>query len=251
MKRADVAIVGLGLIGGSLARALTRKGWRVLGIDRPAVLRRALAAGALAAGAEGVEAAIDADMVVLAAPPRANVTLLRRLARTLPPDRVITDLGSVKRPICAAARALGLRAFVGGHPMAGRERSGFAASDADLFRGHPWILTPDRSSDEALAAVRRLVRATGARLRQMRPDEHDRAIAFLSHVPQIVAWAIDGAARGDAAAARHRRLAGPGFRDMTRLAGSPRPLWREILAENREEVARALSAFSRALRRRV
>jgi len=144
-----------------------------------------------------------------------------------------------------------LRSFVGGHPMAGTERSGFAASDARLFRRHPWILTPEGAPPAAVAAVSRVARLAGAKPCTMRAAEHDRTVAFVSHVPQIVAWAIDASARGDGVSARHLDLAGPGFRDMTRLARSPRALWREILAENRDEVARALRALSRALRRRV
>ena len=247
----DVAIVGLGLIGGSLARALTARGARVLGVDRPEIVRKARAARAIADIGSTVEDAADMPLIVLAAPPRANLGLLRKLARVIGPRTVVTDLGSVKTPICRAARRLGLRSFVGGHPMAGTERSGFAASDGRLFRDHPWILTPDGSTPAALAAVRRLARAVGARPHVMTPEAHDRTVAFLSHAPQLLAWAIDGAAHGDRVTTRHLALAGPGFRDMTRLAGSPRPLWREILAENRVEVARALTAISRALRRRI
>ena len=247
----DVAIVGLGLIGGSLARAVSARGWRVLGVDRRVVWRRARAVRAIASGDEDPRAAADAPLIVLAAPPQVNVALLRRLAPRLAPATVVTDLGSVKAPIVRAARTLGLRTFVGGHPMAGRERSGFAASDAGLFRGQPWILTPDGATPAAVRAVRRLAREAGARVHTMAPGDHDRTMAFVSHMPQIVAWAIEAASRGDATAARHLALAGPGFRDMTRLARSPRPLWRQILAENRDEVARALSALSRALRRRI
>jgi prephenate dehydrogenase len=249
--RADVAIVGLGLVGGSLARALSRAGVRVLGIDRAEVLRRARAARAVVETADDLAGAAGVPLVVLAAPPRANVALLRRAARVLPASTVITDLGSVKRPICRAARTFGLRRFVGGHPMAGNEGSGFAASDPDLFRGHPWILTAAGATPAAVAAVRRLVRRVGAHPVPLTPEAHDRTVAFLSHVPQLTAWALQAAAAGDRTAARNIALAGPGFRDMTRLAGSPRSLWREILVENRDEVARALSALQRALRRRV
>jgi len=247
----EVAIVGLGLMGGSLARALTAAGYRVIGVDRPPVLRRARAARAIVQGTPRVEEVAGAPVIVLSAPPRTNLSLLRRLAHRIGPRTVVTDLGSVKSPICALAKDLGLSRFVGGHPMAGSERQGFRASTADLFRGHPWILTPDGCAPTALLAVRRLARAVGARPHAMRPDEHDRAIAFLSHVPQLVAWAIDGAARGDRVTARYRRLAGPGFRDMTRLARSPRRLWREILIENRREVVRALAVLARALQRPV
>jgi prephenate dehydrogenase len=248
----EAAVIGLGLMGGSLARALTREGWSVVGVDRPEILRRARAARAITAGHSDPRAALELRLIVLAAPPRANLSLLRRLASHVTPSTVITDLGSVKGPICAAARALGLAdRFVGGHPMSGRERSGWEASHADLFRDHPWIVTSAGAKRPAVAAVLRMVKATGARPYKMSPAEHDRTVAFLSHVPQLVAWAIDTAAQGDAVAARHIGLAGPGFRDMTRLARSPRPLWREILSQNRSEVARARAALARALRRRV
>jgi prephenate dehydrogenase len=159
---------------------------------------------------------------------------------------VITDVSSVKRPIGTAARRLRLTRFVGGHPMAGRERSGFAASSADLFRGCPWVLTP--SAAAARRVVARLARDVGARPVVVPEDAHDRAMAYLSHLPQLVAWALEAAARGDRVTRRLLRLAGPGFRDMTRLARSPRALWREVLAQNAAEVTRARKDLVRALR---
>jgi prephenate dehydrogenase len=251
VTRGRVAIVGLGLIGGSLARALSRAGYRVFGVDTPAIVRAARRQGAIASGSDDVEGARESDVIVLAAPPRANLRILRQLAGRVPRETVITDLGSVKAPICALARQKKLTSFVGGHPMAGSERSGFAASRADLFHGHPWILTPDGASRRAVAAVRELARTVGARPSLMRPQEHDRTVAFLSHLPQLVSWAIDEAARMDGVAKAHLDLAGPGFRDMTRLARSPRPLWREILGQNAIEVSRAQGALRRALRRKV
>jgi prephenate dehydrogenase len=246
-----VVVVGLGLVGGSLARALTRAGYAVVGVDRPAVLRRARRARAVARTEADLErAVVGADIVILAATPAANLRLLRRVARAAP-NTLVTDVGSVKGPIARAAASLGLRRFVGGHPMAGSERSGFAASQADLFRGRAWVLTPVRAGAADLAVLRRLARAVGARpIITMSPDQHDRAVAFLSHAPQLFAWALRDAARGDRVAARWLKMAGPGFRDMTRLARSPRRLWREILDQNRREVARALGAVRRALGRR-
>jgi prephenate dehydrogenase len=250
-SKPDVAIVGLGLIGGSLARALTAAGRRVFGIDRAPVVRAARRARAIAGGATTIDALPDVRLIVLAAPPRTNRALLRRLARRVALSTVITDLGSVKAPIGTLARELGLSSFVGGHPMAGSERSGFAASRPDLFRDHAWILTPDGAAPRAVAAVRALARAAGARTHVMSAADHDRTVAFISHMPQLASWAIAHAASTDGVVARHLHLAGPGFRDMTRLARSPRPLWRMILSENRAEVARAMAALSSALRRRV
>jgi prephenate dehydrogenase len=243
-----VAVVGLGLIGGSLARALTRAGWRVIGVDRASVARRARAARAVSETSRSPEdAARAARLVVLAAPPRANLELLPRLARAAP-RVVITDVGSVKLPICRLAARLRLTRFVGGHPMAGGERSGFAASTADLFRGCAWILTP-QPPRRPPAILLRLIRAVGAHAVPLPAASHDRAVAATSHVPQLVSWALLEAARADAVVRRHQGVAGPGFRDMTRLARSPRGLWRQILAENRVQVTRALQVFVRSLSR--
>ena len=253
MRRPTVAIVGLGLVGGSLARALSAAGYRVIGHDRSRVLRQAVAAGAIAVASRSVPLAVaDADIVVLAASPRTNRRLLPQAARAARAGAALTDVGSVKRGICGDARRRGLTRFVGGHPMAGREASGFAASTPDLFHGRRWILTPDAgTTPAALRAVRALVRAAGARPVVMTPAEHDRAVAFLSHVPQVVAWALFGAAQQDRVAKRHLDVAGPAFRDMTRLAGSPRRLWREILRENHAEVTAALKSLVLQLRRRI
>ncbi len=161
-KRPEVAVVGLGLVGGSLARALTAAGYRVLGVDRESVRRAARAAGAVATTVGTVERAARADVVVLAAPPAANRRLLRRLARVARAGLVVTDVGSVKGPIVRDAEALGLRSFVGGHAMAGTERKGFGASSAGLFRGAAWWIVPAPDS-RATRAVRSLVRSVGAR----------------------------------------------------------------------------------------
>jgi len=244
-----VAIVGLGLIGGSLARALVARGHEVWGVDAAPARRRARAAGAIHHGEATAEAAAkQADVVVLAAPPRVNLALLDRLAPMCRAGLVVTDVGSVKSPIVRAARGLGLSRFVGGHPIAGSEGSGFGASTKGLFRGHAWILTPSPDA-AALRLVRRLVLAAGAKPVLLAAAEHDRALAFLSHVPQIVSWALFEAAAGDPVARRSLALAGPGFRDMTRLAKSPRPLWHDILGQNQAEVARGLRVLEQALAR--
>ena len=195
------------------------------------------------------EAAAQCDLVVLAAPPATNLRLLRRLARVAPPGLVLTDVSSVKSDIVREAARLGLRGFVGGHPMAGTEKRGFAASSAGLFQGATWWLVPSRSA-RANRSVRALVRDAGAHPVSTDAARHDRVMAFLSHAPQVVAWALFEAARRDPVARGHIRHAGPGFRDMTRLARSPRALWQDILAANRVEVRRALAALGRSLERR-
>jgi prephenate dehydrogenase len=133
--------------------------------------------------------------------------------------------------------------------MAGTEKRGFDASAADLFKGATWWLVPSRSA-RANRMVRRVVRDTGARPLTIDARSHDRAMAFLSHAPQLVAWALLEAARRDGVARAHLRHAGPGFRDMTRLARSPRRLWQDILGSNRAEVRRALAGLARSIRRR-
>lgn len=244
-----VAVAGLGLIGGSIARGLAAAGHHVIGLDDAAVLRRARRAGAIAASARSLEeAASGCDILFLAAPPRVNLRLLRALAARGHPG-IVTDVGSVKGPICAEARRLALSGFVGGHPMAGSAGSGFGASRPDLFEGRAWVLTPARRRRPPRFLLA-LIRELGARAIATTPSAHDRAVAFLSHVPQIVAWALADAATRDPVARRHLALAGPAYRDMTRIAASPRGLWAQILEQNRVEVRRALSALGRALARR-
>lgn len=254
-KPRRVVIAGLGLIGGSLAADLTQAGWQVIGVDRANVCRRARARGLVAETCSSVErAAAAADLVVLAAPPRANIELLLALVVSLHarPGLTVTDVGSVKRGIVQLAERLQLPGFVGGHPLAGRERAGLRAAHAGLFVGRPWALTPGRTTDpRALRRVRALARAVGARPVDVPAETHDRVLAFLSHLPQLVAWALLDAARADGITRDWLALAGPGFRDMTRLAASPTSLWAEILTANAAQVHDAQVAFVKALSARA
>lgn len=246
-----VAVVGVGLIGGSIGLAIRRRarGARVVGIDRPAVLRRARARGAVHEGTAALARGLrGCDLVVLALPVDGIIRILPRVALHAAPDAVITDVGSTKGTIAAAARRAGLRGrFVGGHPMAGSERSGVDHALADLFLDAPWILCPEEASDAARARLRAFVRRLGARPHTLTPACHDEVVARLSHLPQIASVAIvNSAARGEARGALH--LAGPAFRQMTRLAGSPPRLWQGILRTNRAAVRRALDDFGRQIR---
>ena len=252
-----IAIVGMGLIGGSIGLAVrrARSGTRVVGIDRPDVLRRARARGALDESATRLERGLaGADLVVLALPVDAILAVLPRVARLLPPGAILTDVGSTKEAIDRLALRMGLRGrFVGGHPMAGSERSGIAHADGRLFVGAAWVLCPAhrppvgrtagaRSGIRPPPSWRRLailVRRLGARPFLLEPRAHDRIVARLSHLPQLVSVALT-----NAACTRETRpylhLCGPALRQMTRLAESPPGLWGSILRSNRRAATRAL-----------
>ena len=245
----QVTVIGCGLIGGSIAKALAeRKGAaRVVAIDRADVVsavRPFVAEVAVVDSREARELVARADLVVLAAPVGAIVQSLRPILDTLPPGGVVTDTGSVKQAILAAARLSPKRSrFVAGHPMAGRELGGFESSSATLFEGARWFLATDGDQasmgpdEDAVNRVAELARVVGAEPVLIEGAAHDRAMAYVSHAPQLVASALY------AVAARNGVLgaAGPGFRDMTRIAGGPPSIWRDIFETNRNEIAAALT----------
>lgn len=247
-----IAVIGFGLIGASLALAVRRL-WptvRLVGVDRRGVIERAMQMHATDAGGDDLALAAGAELVVLAAPVLANIEIIGKLAAHIPGDAVITDVGSTKRDIVFAARALPDRLrFVGGHPLAGAAVGGVAASRADLFQGRPWILTPD--GDAAAAAGSRLsvlLAAVGSHVQTMPPDAHDALVAYLSHLPQLAASALMHVV-GEHAGADGLALAGPGLRDTTRLASSPADIWRDIAASNQDNIARAIDELVAVLLR--
>lgn len=259
-------IVGVGLIGGSLglaARQMT--GWRVRGLDRPEVLEEALRRGALDEGVSDVATACrGVSLVVLAAPVGAILSHLPGLVRHLDEHTLITDTGSTKRRIVEEARRLlgeaAPRRFLGGHPMAGKEKGSIANADAALFRGTRWLLTPEegRTAEEvaSISPLHRLllelIAAVGAQPLWMDPAQHDSVLALLSHLPQLVSTALAAALHdaflndGEAQAAL-LAAGGSGVRDMTRLAASPYRVWRDILMSNSDAVDSALTQFQNAL----
>ncbi len=247
-----VAIVGFGFIGGSLALAVKRR-WPstvVIAVDEMTVLERALRMRAADVVGEKLEFAADASLVVLAAPVRANIEVLRQLPGVLSGDAVVTDVGSTKAATVAAAAAFPRRLrFVGGHPLAGAAVGGIEEAFAELFDGRPWLFTPDGSTDSsALSSLTTFVEGLGGAPVSMPPDEHDRMVAYLSHLPQLAVTAlmhVVGEAVGDEGLA----LAGRGLRDTTRLASSPAGIWRDIAATNPGEVSQALDALIDALTR--
>ena len=247
-----VTVVGCGLIGASFALALRRAGAcaRVAGWDTdPAALDEALKVGAVEevddAFREGVVS--GADLVYLAAPVGRIVELLRAGTHHFKPGVVVTDAGSTKAEVCRAARSHARRGwrFVSGHPVAGSHLGGAAHARATLFEGAPYVLTEaeDEADAEATAALTATLELLGARVRVMPAAEHDRALALVSHVPQLVSCALAATVEGQADADSLLRLAGAGYRDMTRLAASPWGVWRDIIATNADNIADALDPF--------
>lgn len=238
-------IIGLGLIGGSLAHDLTAAGWHVMGEDQdPETLRAALSAGAVAEPL-GPDALDSLDLLILAIPVRPAVERMAGLADEVDPqsDLVVTDVGSTKRSIVAAAEKSGLAArFVGSHPMAGSHESGWPAARAGLFQGSRVWVCPTRSSrPTAVAAVEELWRSVGGDPRHMHTDAHDHLLARTSHLPQLTATALATVlAREDI----DPGMLGPGGRDTTRLAGSDPGMWIDILLDNRDEVWPSLDTLA-------
>jgi prephenate dehydrogenase len=238
-----LALLGLGLIGGSIARAVRPYGWPVVAWtpsgDGP---RRAREAGMVEAAAGSVEEAVTgADLVVLAAPASACLGLLDELAGpargALAPDAVITDVASTKSLLVGRAAALGLR-YVGGHPMAGRETSGFAAAQGMLFQGRPWVIVPRPGDERATGRVEMLAAACGARPVRMDATEHDLAVAAISHAPLVVAAALVEAMAGGPGEAEAvgwpgaASLAATGWASATRLARGDPAMGAAIAATN-------------------
>lgn len=245
MTRAGtVAIVGLGLMGGSLVRDLTAQGARVLGHDaEPGRAQQARSESMIDAVLDDSFAGVrDAELVVIATPVDAALGILQRLVPVLPPDATVTDVGSTKAEIVAHATRLGLGTrFVGSHPMAGTHQSGWEASRAGLYQGAPVHLCPTAtSSPEALARVERLWRDVGAVCGVMDATEHDELLAWVSHLPQVASSAL-AAALADAG--RQPGQLGPGGRDVTRLAASSPEMWSAICLSNDVAIGVAVRAL--------
>lgn len=249
----ELAIVGVGLLGGSVAKAARagRLARRLVGIGRDAGrLRPALEDGTLDAVttdlAEGVR---GADFVLLAAPVLAIEGLLEQVGRAAPAGAVVTDVGSTKRNIVRAAERLFAGrplAFVGSHPLAGSEQSGYKVARLDLFQGATVVVTPTEMTElTALKRTTEFWEALGARVTALDPETHDRTVAAISHLPHLVACAlVDGARRVEPAALE---LAARGFRDTTRIAAGDPDMWTEIFLANRDALSASVAAFREAL----
>jgi prephenate dehydrogenase len=249
-----IALLGTGLIGGSIGLALARRGHEIVGFDRDRDrVARAKELGAVHEIAPSIDDALrGADAAVVAVPVGQVVALVERALDT--GVRLVTDVGSVKGPVVAAverARPDTAARFVGGHPMAGSEQEGVEGADADMFVGATWVLTPTPATDaDAYAGLRALIREAGADVVTVTPEHHDVLVALVSHVPQLAASTLMDVATGHEE--EHRtllRLAAGGFRDMTRIAAGHPAIWPDILAANRDAVLDALDAYLDALQR--
>jgi prephenate dehydrogenase len=245
MSSRVLGVVGVGLIGGSIGMAARRAGWKVVGVDSADTLDLAIRLGAIDRGA-ALSAVRTADLVVLAAPVSRIPELLMALD---PTEAVVTDVGSAKAAIVRGAEQTGIRRFVGGHPMAGSQLAGVANASPDLLRGARYLLTPTGDTlPEAYALVTQFVRDDlGALPTAVDPERHDLLVAALSHLPHLLAVALLQVTSGISPEAL--ALAGPSFRDLTRVGAANPPLWADILAENSEAVREVLASFTEAMRR--
>jgi len=248
-----LAIVGVGLLGGSVAKAARARGLarEIVGIGRdPARLQIAVRDRVLDRVTTDLDEGVrGADFVLLAVPVLAMETLLPRVWHAARDGATVTDVGSTKAAIVRTAEHLAAErelAFVGGHPMAGSEQAGYAVARADLFHGATVILTPtERTAPGAVKAVGEFWEAIGARVSTLDPEAHDRVVAAISHLPHLVAYAlVDAVARFQPGALE---FAARGFRDTTRIAASDPEIWAEIFLANREALRANLDAFRRVL----
>ena len=237
-----VGIVGLGLIGGSIALA-ARQIWPaslVIGVDNKDVLETAMRLHAIDVAADDPYVLAEADLVILAAPVKQNIELLANLDDNVTQAAVVTDVGSTKRAIVDAARGLPPKfTFIGGHPLGGAAKGGLENARPDLFAGRPWLLTPTTEGGDAIEKLSAFVKALGAEPRVVDVATHDRLLAFLSHLPQLTASALMNVV-GNAVGAQGLGLSGKGLADTTRLASSPPEIWRDIAATNADEIGPAL-----------
>jgi prephenate dehydrogenase len=243
----NIAIIGVGLIGGSLGLAIKKRwpGTCILGVGRNQDrLEMAVRLGAIDSYRTGGNCELkDQDLVILATPVENILATLSSssLGEHLASGTIVTDVGSTKRAICEKAWETwpDHAEFIGGHPVAGRETLGVENSDADLFVNAPYVICPrDETGSDSVERLRFLAEAIGAQPVIMSAQEHDIAMSYVSHLPQIISTALAGLSLPE-----HVAVSGSGFRDMVRLAGSPYAIWESIFATNNENIDRALDVF--------
>ncbi len=250
-----LTIFGVGLIGGSLAMSLRQAGFcrKIVGCSRSDEhLQRAVELGIIDEFTlDPVEAVADADMVLLAVPLGAMQPLLEKIADHLAPNAVVTDAGSSKASVVAAAKAAFGKVpefFVPGHPIAGREKSGVDAALVDLYVDHKVILTPlENTSPAAVERVARMWKATGAKVHSLGVEQHDEVLAATSHLPHVVAYALVETVSETDCVDQIFEYAAGGFRDSSRVASSDPVMWRDVCLENRDAILDSLNEFQTKL----
>lgn len=251
----QLGLIGCGLMGGSFALALKQAGLvkRVVGYSKsPSTTERARQLGIIDVEApSALLAASGADIVLIAVPVSATEATFKSIKHLVTPDMLIMDVGSTKRDVVDAARRtlrehVGL--FVPAHPIAGKEVSGVEYADADLYTGKQVILTPiERTLEPQLQKAYELWTRLGCKVLTMTPEQHDASYAAVSHLPHLIAFALMNAISGQPDGENYLSLAGPGFRDFTRIAASDPKVWRDILLSNREELLAQSKIFQRNL----
>ena len=251
----QLGLIGCGLMGGSFALALKRAGLvrRVVGYRKsPSTTERARQLGVIDIEAPSALLAVSgADLVLLAVPVAATEATLKAIRHLVNPDMLIMDVGSSKRDVVDAARRVlkhDVGVFVPCHPITGREVSGVENADAGLYQGRQVILTPiERTLTTKLDKARALWQALGCEVLEMSPESHDAAFAAVSHLPHLVAFALMNSIADQPEGQDYLSMAGPGFRDFSRIAASDPQMWRDVLIANREELGRQTALFQQAL----
>lgn len=251
----QLGLIGCGLMGGSFALALKQAGLvkRVVGYSKsPSTTERARQMGVIDVEAPSALLAVSgADLVLVAVPVSATEATFKAIRHLVGSNVLIMDVGSTKRDVIDAARRV-LRdqvgVFVPAHPIAGKELAGVEHADPDLYKGRQVILTPiERTLTPQLEKATRVWTALGCHVKLMSPEAHDAAYAAVSHLPHLIAFSMMNAVTGQAQGSEFLSLAGPGFRDFTRIAASDPSVWRDILMSNREELLAQSKQFQRAL----
>ncbi len=251
----QLGVIGCGLMGGSFALALKRAGLvkRVIGYSKsPSTTERAKKLGVIDVAAESALLAVSgSDIVLIAVPVAATETTFKAIRHLVEPGVLFMDVGSTKRDVVDAARRVlreRIASFVPAHPIAGKEVSGIGHADAALYSGRQVIITPlAQTAPDLVQKATDVWSAVGAQVLKMSPENHDAAFAAVSHLPHLLAFAYFSAVTGQPAGRDFLSLAGPGFRDFTRIAASSPETWRDILIANREEVLKQSTRFRQTL----
>ena len=254
MSEKTIGFIGLGLIGGSIAKALRRvhPEYRLIAYNRSrSSLVEAMSDGTINQATDVIDSSFaECDFIFLCMPVSVNIQCLKKLKDLVPDTCVITDVGSVKSTIHEAVRELGMEArFIGGHPMAGSEKTGYASASDRLLENAYYIITPTPlSNPDKVEEMRQLVTDTGAVSIVLDYDEHDYATAAISHLPHVIAYTLVNLVRtSDNPKGLMRQLAAGGFKDITRIASSSPDMWESICLENKDQLLKVINAYKSSL----